>query len=74
MPCMIADIGVDHRNSRLACGCHQCHAFIDRADHAGGEQRRTLGGVALHKIDHQQGRTLAETDAVAPNALVVIGK
>ncbi|MNP82266.1 hypothetical protein D3C76_1808510 [compost metagenome] len=74
MPCMIADIGVNHRNSRLASGGQQRHALVDRADHAGSEQRCTLGCVALHKVDHQQGRMSAEADAVAPDAAVIIGE
>ena len=50
---MVADIGVHHRYAVLAGAGQQVDTFRHGADHAGGKQGRTFGGVAAHEIDHQ---------------------
>ncbi len=74
MACMIADVGVDHRNSRAARTGQQLAAFLDRAHHARREQRRVFGGVGLHKVDRQQRRAPAEAEALAPDAAIVVAE
>ncbi len=49
----------------------ESRCFRHGIDDARCKERRTFHRIGLQKVDHQKRRSLAEADAVAPNALII---